>query len=154
MTNSDLTQRADLDKLLTEHGSTAGTQGTTDADLGRFAEKLRQHQTDDVEQTDDQEQECDADQHLVVIANNLTEEEVGRVLGADMLIYQSVEDLIAVGKEHNPMIDTFDASCFNAHYVTKGITEEFLFELEMKGRGKRQFKSAGPVGGRAPQIAA
>jgi len=80
------------------------------------------------------------------IANNLTEEEVGRVLGADLLIYQTIEDLIEVGKEHNPRINTFDASCFDAHYVTDNITEEFLFQLEQKGRGKRQFKS-GPVGG-------
>jgi len=79
------------------------------------------------------------------IANNLTDEEVGRVLGADMLIYQTIEDLIAVGKEHNPRINQFDASCFDSKYVTPGITEEFLFNLEKAGRGKRQFQAEQPA---------
>jgi len=76
------------------------------------------------------------------VANNLTEEEVGKVLGADSLIYQSVEDLIAVGKMHNPNIDTFDASCFDGKYVTKGVDAAFLEELEAKGRGKRTSKAS------------
>jgi hypothetical protein len=73
------------------------------------------------------------------VANNLTEEEVGKVLGADALIYQSVEDLIAVGKLHNPSIKTFDASCFDGKYVTSGVDAEFLANLEAGGRGKRTF---------------
>eukprot|EP00241_Pyramimonas_parkeae_P017089 CAMPEP_0114293988 /NCGR_PEP_ID=MMETSP0059-20121206/9884_1 /TAXON_ID=36894 /ORGANISM="Pyramimonas parkeae, Strain CCMP726" /LENGTH=627 /DNA_ID=CAMNT_0001415731 /DNA_START=16 /DNA_END=1900 /DNA_ORIENTATION=+ len=74
------------------------------------------------------------------IAYNLTEEEVGEVLGADSLIYQSVEDLIQVGKEHNPKIASFDASCFDGTYVTGDIDEEYLAVLEATGRGKRAKK--------------
>lgn len=58
---------------------------------------------------------------------------------------QTIEDLIAVGKEHNPRIDQFDASCFDSKYVTPGITEEFLFNLEKAGRGKRQFQAEQPA---------
>ncbi len=40
------------------------------------------------------------------------------VLGADGLVYQEVEDLIAVGHELNPAIERFDASCFDGKYCT------------------------------------
>lgn len=38
--------------------------------------------------------------------------QVCQVLRADGLIYQEVDDLIASGKELNPDIKDFDASCF------------------------------------------
>lgn len=44
--------------------------------------------------------------------------QVCKVLGADGLIYQGVDDLIEVGKSMNPEVKTFDASCFDGHYVT------------------------------------
>ena len=40
------------------------------------------------------------------------------VLRADGLVYQDVEDLLEVGKALNPSIKTFDAACFDGHYVT------------------------------------
>ena len=35
-----------------------------------------------------------------------------QVLGADGLLYQSIEDLVSVGRELNPSIANFDTSCF------------------------------------------
>ena len=35
-----------------------------------------------------------------------------QVLGADGLLYQSIDDLVAVGRELNPGITNFDTSCF------------------------------------------
>ena len=35
-----------------------------------------------------------------------------QVLGADGLLYQSIDDLFAVGREQNPSIGEFEASCF------------------------------------------
>lgn len=35
-----------------------------------------------------------------------------QVLGADGLIYQEVEDLVACGRDLNPEIRDFDDSCF------------------------------------------
>jgi hypothetical protein len=46
--------------------------------------------------------------------------QVKDVLGADGLVYQDVEDLLAVGYELNPAITRFDAACFDSHYVTGG----------------------------------
>lgn len=37
---------------------------------------------------------------------------IRQVLGADGLLYQSVEDLIEIGHEQNPDIEEFEASCF------------------------------------------
>lgn len=40
------------------------------------------------------------------------QDEIKDVLGADGLLYQSHEDLIAVGTELNPAITRFEDSCF------------------------------------------
>ena len=46
-----------------------------------------------------------------------SEEEIRRELGADGLLYQSIEDLIAVGTSLNPAIREFDTSCFTGAYL-------------------------------------
>ena len=46
------------------------------------------------------------------VASNKTEEQICEDLGADALIYQSLDDLVAVGHELNPTITEFDTSCF------------------------------------------
>ena len=46
------------------------------------------------------------------VAYDKTEEEICRELGADALIYQGIEDLVAVGHDLNPGITEFDTSCF------------------------------------------
>ena len=48
--------------------------------------------------------------------------QVCKVLGADGLIYQEVADLIETGKKMNPLIERFDASCFDGHYITGDIS--------------------------------
>ncbi|MEW5316549.1 MAG: hypothetical protein WDW38_007917 [Sanguina aurantia] len=72
------------------------------------------------------------------VANGLTIDEVCKVLGADGLIYQGVDDLIEVGKSMNPEVTTFDASCFDGHYVTGDIDEPYLAKLEASGRGAKK----------------
>ncbi|KAG2491227.1 hypothetical protein HYH03_010435 [Edaphochlamys debaryana] len=69
------------------------------------------------------------------VANGLTIDQVCQVLRADGLIYQEVDDLITAGKELNPDIKDFDASCFTGKYVTGDIDEAYLQRLEMSGRG-------------------
>ena len=71
-----------------------------------------------------------------LVAHNLTEDQVCEVLGADGLIYQTVEDLIETGYEMNPSIERFDASCFDADYITGDVDEAYLLSLENAGRGK------------------
>lgn len=46
------------------------------------------------------------------VAYGKTEEEICAELGADGLLYQTVDDLISVAKDLNPSIKEFDTSCF------------------------------------------
>ena len=57
------------------------------------------------------------------------EEAVARELGADAVIYQTLEGLKASLHELNPKIDVFDCSCFDGVYVTGTVTEEYLERL-------------------------
>jgi amidophosphoribosyltransferase len=75
------------------------------------------------------------------VAHGLTEDEICATLGADGLVYQSVEDLIGVGKELNPTIQNFDDSCFTGKYVTGDINEAYLRNLEESGRGKSRNRA-------------
>jgi amidophosphoribosyltransferase len=64
-----------------------------------------------------------------LIASNKTEEEVAQAIGADWLIYQDLEDLIASAQEGNPSIKQFEISIFNGKYPTP-ISKEYLQDLE------------------------
>jgi amidophosphoribosyltransferase len=66
-----------------------------------------------------------------LVAANRTDEEVGKYIGADWLIYQDLEDLIGSVRYDNSDIDEFDASCFSGQYVTGDVTPEYLKQLEM-----------------------
>ena len=65
-----------------------------------------------------------------LIASGKTDEEVAEEIGADWLIYQDLEDLIASAKEGNPSIEDFEMSIFNGEYPTS-ISDEYLAELEL-----------------------
>jgi len=67
-----------------------------------------------------------------LVANQLDTEEVQKILGADALFYQKLEDLIWAAREGNPEIETFEDSCFSGNYVTKDITEKYLADLEIR----------------------
>ncbi|MAM88965.1 amidophosphoribosyltransferase [Allohahella sp. A8] len=71
-----------------------------------------------------------------LIAHGRTEKEVQEIIGADWLIYQTLEDLIASAHEGNPHIVEFDCSVFTGEYITGDITEDYLTKLE-KLRGDR-----------------
>ena len=66
-----------------------------------------------------------------LVAHGRSDEEVGRLIGADHLIYQSLEDLIdAVQKKGKSRVDRFDASVFDGKYVTGDVTQDYLDRLE------------------------
>ncbi|HEX7038148.1 MAG TPA: amidophosphoribosyltransferase [Pseudomonadales bacterium] len=63
------------------------------------------------------------------VAYNRTEEQVGRLIGADMLIYQRIDDLVQSAREGNPAIPRFDCSVFDGDYVTGDIDASYLERL-------------------------
>ncbi len=56
-------------------------------------------------------------------------EQINKVIGADKLIYQDLEDLIDAVKECGVNIDQFDCSCFNGEYITDGVDNDYLNNL-------------------------
>jgi amidophosphoribosyltransferase len=82
-----------------------------------------------------------------LIAYNRTADEVARLIGADWLVYQDLEDLIAAAHKGNPEVGEFDASCFSGEYVTGDVTAQYLDRLgvercdEAKTERGRAFNS-------------
>jgi amidophosphoribosyltransferase len=64
-----------------------------------------------------------------LIASNRTDEEVASEIGADWLVYQTLEDLIDTCKTGNPEIKEFEASIFTGEYITP-LGENYLKDLE------------------------
>ncbi|NQW70337.1 MAG: amidophosphoribosyltransferase, partial [Betaproteobacteria bacterium] len=65
-----------------------------------------------------------------LVAYGRTDEEINKLIGADQLIYQDVEDMKQAVRDINPALQNFEASCFDGHYVTGDITESYLDALE------------------------
>jgi len=78
-----------------------------------------------------------------LVAHGRTEEEVCRVLGADGLIFQDLDDLIdAVQKKGKSDVDRFDTSVFDSQYVTGDVTVEYLNQLEQnRSDGAKESRS-------------
>ncbi|KAA6427811.1 MAG: amidophosphoribosyltransferase [Trebouxia sp. A1-2] len=79
------------------------------------------------------------------VATDLSEEEIRKVLGADGLLYQSIDDLLAVAQSLNPDIQQFEASCFTGHYVTEDISPAYLQSLESSVRLKDRTRAGEKV---------
>lgn len=65
-----------------------------------------------------------------LIAYGRTDQEVCELIGADALIYQKLDDLIAAAREGNNDITDFDCSVFTGEYVTGDINEAYLDDLQ------------------------
>ncbi|HWZ49187.1 MAG TPA: amidophosphoribosyltransferase [Herbaspirillum sp.] len=65
-----------------------------------------------------------------LIAYGRSDEEVCREITADALVYQDLDALKASISDCNPVIKSFEASCFDGIYVTGDITREYLDRLE------------------------
>jgi amidophosphoribosyltransferase len=59
-------------------------------------------------------------------------DEVARLIGADWLVYQDLEDLIAACKHEDARIEEFDTSCFSGVYATGDVTPEYLKRLQLE----------------------
>jgi amidophosphoribosyltransferase len=64
-----------------------------------------------------------------LLAYNRTDNEIAEVIGADWLIYQDLEDLIACARKGNKGLKQFDTSCFTGQYVTNDVDEKYLDSL-------------------------
>lgn len=65
-----------------------------------------------------------------LVAHGRTEEEIATAIGADLVIYQTIDDLVQSCRSWNPAIETFDCSVFNGEYVTGGVDDRYLEHLD------------------------
>ncbi|MCH8530169.1 MAG: amidophosphoribosyltransferase [Saccharospirillum sp.] len=65
-----------------------------------------------------------------LIAHGRTNEEIERLIGADKLIYQNLDDLISAVRTRKAEVVDFDCSVFNGEYVTGDIDQAYLNQLE------------------------
>ena len=61
-----------------------------------------------------------------LIAVGKTHEQIATEIGAERVIYQTIEGMKRAIRAGNPAIEDFDASCFDGCYVTGDITPQFL----------------------------
>ena len=57
-------------------------------------------------------------------------DEIAKIIGADWLVYQDLQDLIAAVQRGNKKLKDFDCSCFDGEYVTKDVTPAYLQHLD------------------------
>jgi amidophosphoribosyltransferase len=82
-----------------------------------------------------------------LVASGRSIGEVATLIGADWLIYQDLDDLIAACRHDNAKIEEFDTSCFSGEYVTGDVTPEYLERLQRarsdEARSRRRLGRAG-----------
>ena len=64
-----------------------------------------------------------------LIAYNRTIDDIGRLIGADKLIFQDLSDLKKAVAALNPAIEDFDCSVFDGCYLAGNIDEDYLARL-------------------------
>lgn len=67
--------------------------------------------------------------HNELIAYNRTDEEICQEIGADSVIFQTLDNLKKSITDINPELVNFDASCFDGKYITGKIDEKYLNSL-------------------------
>lgn len=65
-----------------------------------------------------------------LIAHNRTIKEIETVIGADWLVYQTVEDLVEAVRYDKHPIEIFESSCFTGDYVTGDVDSLYLDNLQ------------------------
>jgi len=76
-----------------------------------------------------------------LIAHNRTEKEIAELIGADCLIYQDLEDLVASASEGNTSIEKFDCAVFDGNYVTGDVDGHYLTKLDAQRNDQAKSKN-------------
>ncbi|CEH16066.1 glutamine phosphoribosylpyrophosphate amidotransferase [Ceraceosorus bombacis] len=65
-----------------------------------------------------------------LVAHDRSVEQVAKEIQADVVIYQTLQDLISSVQQFNPSLRSFDCSVFDGKYVTGGVNDAYLAHLE------------------------
>ncbi len=69
-----------------------------------------------------------------LVADGRSIDEIRQFIGADALIYQDVDAMKRVVGALNPRIASFEASCFDGHYITGDVSDDDFAALEAQRR--------------------
>ncbi|KAH9070967.1 amidophosphoribosyltransferase [Lactarius deliciosus] len=78
-----------------------------------------------------------------LVAHGRTTEEVAVAIGADLVIFQTLPDLVTSVRQLNPSIERFECSVFDGDYVTGGVDAAYLDHLEGIRSDNMKTKAAG-----------
>lgn len=81
-----------------------------------------------------------------LIAHGRTEDEVCEAIGADWLVYQDLDDLIAASSEGSPGISRFDCAVFDGDYITGDVNEAYLARIEAERNDLSKSKREKQIG--------
>ena len=75
-----------------------------------------------------------------LIAHDRTVEDIESIIGADWLVYQTIEDLIEAVRYDKHPIDEFETCCFSGTYITGDVDKSYLDALEQRRSDRAQSK--------------
>jgi amidophosphoribosyltransferase len=84
-----------------------------------------------------------------LVAHGRTSSEVAKAIGADLVIFQTLPDLVASVRQLNTSIERFECSVFDGQYVTGGVDAAYLDHLEGVRSDNMKTKAAAGVNGLA-----
>ncbi|KAG8977453.1 amidophosphoribosyltransferase, partial [Tulasnella sp. 427] len=76
-----------------------------------------------------------------LVAYERSEDEIAKALGADVVIYQTLPDLINSVTQLNSELTRFDCSVFDGVYVTGDVQEDYLAHLEQLRSDNAKIKT-------------
>ncbi|KAJ7775163.1 phosphoribosyltransferase-like protein [Mycena metata] len=78
-----------------------------------------------------------------LVAYGRDTESIASAIGADLVIFQTLPDLIESVRQFNPDITSFDCSVFTGDYVTGDVDEKYLSHLESLRADNARGKAMG-----------
>jgi amidophosphoribosyltransferase len=72
-----------------------------------------------------------------LIASGRTQDEIRDFIGADALIYQDVDAMKRVVGKLNPLVVSFEASCFDGRYITGDVSIEDFNTMQTQRRSQQ-----------------
>ena len=75
-----------------------------------------------------------------LIAHDRTVKDIESIIGADWLVYQTIEDLIEAVRYDKHPIDEFETCCFSGTYITGDVDKSYLDALEQRRSDRAQSK--------------
>ena len=86
-----------------------------------------------------------------LVAHGRTEPEIAQAIGADLVIFQKLPDLVEACRKFNPSIETFDCSVFNGEYVTGGVDEGYLQHIQSLREDNAKSKTGAQIRLQSPE---